>query len=116
MTKRVFVPVTMSLLARHVEDGEVPSGQERLVVEQEDEASEHAALVEAAELCEEADRGGRRVVLVAEIGDEEDPDQPLALRRLVAVHCDPVDGARTPGEDLGWYGVQEIPALLAGQL
>ncbi len=116
MTKRVFVPLSMSALARHVEDDEVPSGQDRLVVEQEDEASEHGALAEAAELCDRVDRGGRRVVLVAEIGDDEDPDQPLALSRLVAVHCDPVDGARTPGEDLGWFGVQEIPGLLAGEL
>ena len=113
---RVYVPVTMATLARHVENGEVPAGQERLVVEGEDEASEHAALAEAADLSESAAPGGRRVVLVAEIDDDEDPDQVLPLRRLVAVHCDRHAETRTPGEDLGWFGVQEITALLAGEL
>ena len=116
---RVWVPLTMRDLAAHHAAGEVPPGQDRLVAP-EDEESEYAALLEAAEasaarLREQGDEGGRRVVLVAELGGSADPDGPVPLRRVVAVHVDVRPGA-APEEDLGWFAPQEVPALLAGEL
>ncbi len=116
---RVWVPLTLADLAAHHAAGEVPRGQERLVAD-EDEESEYAALVEAAALSaalllEQGDPGGRRVVAVAELGPGADPDGPIALRHVVAVHADTRAGAGHD-EDLGWFAPQEVPALLTGDL
>ena len=69
-----------------------------------------AAAAESAELL---DGAGRRVVVVADLAD---PDAVVPLRDVVAVHADPADrpAGADPDEDLAWYAVQEIDAVLAG--
>jgi hypothetical protein len=106
---RVYLPTTLADLGRYVADGRVPASADRFVAAEEDEESEYAALMAAAEAS--AGLGAtRRVVLVAEV---EDPDGDVPLDRLAAVHADTRDDV-PPEEDLGWFGVQEIPVLLAG--
>ncbi|NPC95874.1 hypothetical protein [Nocardioides sp. zg-DK7169] len=109
MSTRVYVPTTLERLAAHVAAGEVPADGERFVAPDESEEGEYAALTEAA--LASAELGGeRRVVLVAEVGD---PDAPVPLADLVAVHVD-VAAEPDPDEDLAWFATQEIPHLLDG--
>ena len=112
MSERVYVPATLDLLARFVEDGEVPAAVERVVADAADEESEYAALMSAADASAALlGGGGRRVVVVAEVTD---PAAAVPLTQVVAVHADtedrPVDA--DPDEDLGWYASQEIDQLL----
>jgi hypothetical protein len=113
VTARVYVPTTPARLAAYVEAGRVPAADLRLVAPDEDEESEYAALMAAAdEAAELLDGPGRRVVLVAEVAD---PDSDLPRKRWVAVHADTDDfvpGSTDPDTDLGWFGTQEIPDLL----
>jgi hypothetical protein len=104
---RVYLPTSLDDLAGYVAAGVVPVAVERFVAQDSDEESEYSALVAAAE-ASAALGAARRVVLVAEL---DDPDAPVALARLAAVHADPAAGA-DPDDDLGWYAVQEIPDLL----
>jgi hypothetical protein len=111
---RLYLPTTLDALAGFVAAG-VVEGVEGYLPDGDDEVSEHAALMQAAE--ESAGLpggGGRRVVVVAELGDTEDPDAPVPLRRVVAVHADaaPRPADADPDDDLGWYATQELPALL----
>ena len=46
--------------------------------------------------------------MVAEV---DDPDGPVRLDQVVAVHADSDDGAG-PDDDLAWYAVTEIPVVL----
>lgn len=104
---RVYLPTTLAELAVHHRDELVPPGNDRFVVVTEDEDEEYAALQAAAEAS--AARGAtRRVVLVAEV---EEPDGEVPRSRWVAVHADPT-AVHAPDDDLGWFGVQEIPDLL----
>ncbi len=88
-------------------------------------AADDAATGLATSAAGEADEDRpRRVVVVAEVqGVTEDRestavtvDAAIALRLVQAVHADTEDIDPASPEDLGdlgWFGVQEIPALLA---
>ena len=109
---RVYVPATLTDLARYAADGLVPSSADRLVATGDDEESEYAALSEAATESSALLNGpGRRVVVVADVVDA---DGEIAMSAVVAVHCDTRD--RPPGadpdEDLAWFATQEIPELV----
>jgi hypothetical protein len=110
---RAYVPATRELLGAWHAAGGVPADAERVVAPDDDEDLEYAALMSAGDLATALGAAdGRRVVVVAET--EGDGDGPLGLRRWVAVHCDVADRAvdADPDDDLGWFGVQEIPDLL----
>ena len=110
---RVYVPTTMTGLARLREEGSLPATAERYVADGDSEEQEYAALMAAAaEAAELLGGPGRRVVVVAEVAD---PDGAVLLREVVALHADPVDrlADADPDEDLGWYAVQELDALLS---
>jgi hypothetical protein len=104
---RVYLPTTLAALGEFVDRGRVPATVERFVAAAEDEESEYDTLVAAAE-ASAALGARRRVVLVAEV---DDPDGDVPFDRLAAVHADVRDDAPAD-DDLGWYGVQEIPDLL----
>lgn len=112
MSVRVYVPTTLADLARFHRSGEIPAGTDRVVAGSEDEDGEYAALVEAAAasaLLGAADR--RRVVVVAETSAA---DGTVAMRDVVAVHCDPEPrpADADPEDDLAWFATQEIPDLI----
>jgi hypothetical protein len=109
---RVYVPATLELLARFVEDGQVPAHVERVVAGAADEESEYAALMSAADVSAALLGGaGRRVVVVAEVAD---PSAAVPIAQVVAVHADTEDrpADADPDDDLGWYASQEIDQLL----
>jgi hypothetical protein len=106
---RVYVPTTLAALAKHVDDGYIPDSAERFVSPGDEEESEYAALVAAAEASQELlDGPGRRVVVVAEVVDV---DGTVAMEQVVAVHAD-TDDEHEPDDDLGWFATQEIQYLL----
>jgi hypothetical protein len=116
---RVYVPATRELLAAWHAAGGVPADAERVVAAGDDEDSEYAALMTAADLATGlGPADGRRVVVVADAPGSGagggDGDLPRAT--WAAVHADTTD--RTPDDDpdddLAWFGVQEVPALLRG--
>lgn len=137
MSTRVYVPATLEDLARFAADGGIgPSPVHAHAVtawlrsewpEAEDEDREYAALMAAADDAAARLVGNgapRRVVLVAEVDDlTEDRestqvlvDTAIPMRRVAAVHADTsdIDPAIPEAlDDLGWFGVQEIPDLLA---
>ena len=105
---RVYLPLTLALLAELHATGEVRGPEEPFVADGEDEEAEYAALEAAADVSAALQpHGARRVVLVAEVDSET---EPVPLRRVLAVHAD-VAGAR-PHDDLAWFATQEIPDLL----
>ena len=106
---RVYVPTTLEALAGFVELGYVPESVERFVAPGDDEESEYAALVAAAEASALLLGGpGRRVVLVADV---DDVDGSVAMGMAEAVHAD-IDAEAGADDDLAWFATQEIPALL----
>ena len=110
---RIYVPATLASLADFVARGEVPAGDERFVAAEESEEAEFDALSEAAEAAARLlDGPGRRVVVVAEVGDA-DGAFPTSLVASVHVDTEAVDPAAVDLPELGWYAVQEIPDLLA---
>ena len=137
MSIRIYIPATLTGLAGFLGDGGVGPAPVRARAvtawlrqewpEADDEEWEYAALMAAADaslgLLTEEDPP-RRVVVVAEADDLiEDPestattvDSAIPLRLVHAVHADTVDTDPSRPEqlgDLGWFGVQEIPHLLA---
>ncbi len=133
----MFVPTTMRGLARYLEEGGIgPSPVHAHAVtgwlraawpEADEEEWAYAALMAAADdsvaVLTGEDRP-RRVVLVAEVaGVTEDRestgvtvDSAIAIRLVQAVHADTDDIDPAVPEalgDLGWFAVQEIPALLS---
>lgn len=111
---RVYAPADTALL-RLLYDGTVlPAAPDRFVAADDDEETEYAALMAAAEASYD-EVSGRRAVVVAELPDDADPDGPVEPRHVVAVHADPpavvAQGGR-PGGDLAWYAVQELDQLL----
>jgi len=117
---RAYVPATLQLLAEWHAAGVVPADADRLVAPGEDEESEYAALMGAADASQELPGGaGRRVVVVLEVPDTSDTSAtaatPVSWWDVAAVHADPVE--RPPGadpdDDLAWYATQEVPHLLA---
>lgn len=109
---RVYVPATLSDLARYAADGVVPASVERLVASGDDEESEYAALSEAAaHAAALLDAPGRRVVVVADVTEV---DGAIPMSTVAAVHCDTEDRAldADPDEDLAWFAAQEIAHLV----
>jgi hypothetical protein len=112
VTARIYVPTTLADLAAYVAAGAVPASADRVLAEGEDEESEYAALMTAADLSADLlAEPGRRVVVVAEPPEAEGA---VPMRLVVAVHADTDDGA-DPDDDLAWYATQEIPDLLGGR-
>ncbi|MFT4287357.1 DUF6912 family protein [Nocardioides sp.] len=114
---RLYVPATLDLLAHWHQAGAVPAADPgaaaAFVAPEESEEGEYAALMSAADASAALLAGaGRRVVLVAEASGEE----AVPVNRWAAVHADTADrpAGADPDEDLGWFAVQEIPALLGG--
>ena len=109
---RVYVPATLAILAELASRGELPASTDRFVAADESEEAEYDALTEAA-AASAAQLGavGRRVVVVAELSD---PDGPVPVTLVEAVHADTEDVDAAAGDlpDLAWYAVQEIPDLL----
>ncbi|MDQ4051710.1 MAG: hypothetical protein M3237_03290 [Actinomycetota bacterium] len=107
---RIYLPTTLVALAEHVDHGYVPESVERFVAPGDDEESEYAALVAAAEAAEALlDGRGRRVVVVADV---DDVDGPVAMELVVAVHAD-TDDAHDADDDLAWFATQEIRYLIS---
>ena len=110
---RAYVPATRELLGAWHAAGGVPTDAERVLAPGDDEDLEYAALMTAADLATGLGAAdGRRVVVVAETTAEGEGTLPL--HQWVAVHCDVADrpADADPDDDLGWFGVQEIPDLL----
>jgi len=106
---RIYLPTTLVALAEHVDHGYVPESVQRFVAPGDDEESEYAALMAAAEAAEALlDGPGRRVVVVAEVTYE---DGPVAMEQVVAVHAD-TDDDHDPDADLAWFATQEIQYLI----
>jgi hypothetical protein len=108
---RVYVPATLSALAKFVADDQVPAG-DRFVADDESEEAEYAALAAAGDAAATLiDGSGRRVVVVADVPD---PDAVFPMSLVAAVHADaePVDARDPDLPELGWFAVQEIPDLL----
>lgn len=109
---RTYVPASLTALAELAARGELPASTDRFVAADETEEAEYDALGEAA-AASAALLGavGRRVVVVADL---DDPDGPVPLTLVAAVHADAedVDPAGEDLPELGWYAVQEIADLL----
>jgi hypothetical protein len=134
---RVYIPTSLDALARYSEEGGIgPSPVHGHAVtewlreswpEADEEEWAYAALMAAADDASAsltAEDRPRRVVLVAEVErvteDRESTavsvDTAVSMRLMLAVHADTEDvDASVPESlgDLGWFGVQEIPDLLA---
>lgn len=106
---RIYLPLTIARLREYAAQGAVTDYDEPFVAPGDDEESEYAALMAAAEASAELQPdGGRRVVLVAEVGAE---GEPVPMRRILSVHADLPDAA--PEDDLAWFAAQEIDTLLS---
>lgn len=113
---RVYLPLTLDLLAQFDAAGSVPASVDKVVAEDESEEAEYAALMTAAdasaELQSEMQAGsGRRVVLAADVVEVAGA---VPRKMWAAVHVDTEDDA-DPDDDLAWYATQEISELLAGR-
>ena len=109
---RVYVPTTIAGLAAYVRADAVPSTAERFSAADDSEDAEYETLVEAAEAAAGLlDEPGRRVVIVADL-DDEDAAFPMSVVEAVHADTDDVD----PGDDdlpeLGWFATQEIDDLI----
>lgn len=137
MSVRVYIPTSLDALARYSEEGGIgPSPVHGHAVtewlreswpEANEEEWAYAVLMAAADDASAsltAEDRPRRVVLVAEVErvteDRESTavsvDTAVSMRLMLAVHADTEDvDASVPESlgDLGWFGVQEIPDLLA---
>jgi hypothetical protein len=107
---RVYVSATPDDLAG-LRDAGVLTGGDRFTAPDDSEESEYAALMAAADASTAlGPRGGRRVVVVAELPDE---DAPVAPDDVVALHLDTADRGpdADPDEDLEWFAPQELAHL-----
>ena len=120
---RVYVAMTLALLAELERTRELPAGLPRHTAQAEDEEAEYAALQLAADdSAALLDGPGRRVVVVAELPAEVNEGAPdtgavVALSQVVAVHADdtdvdPGDPSYADAPELGWWATQEIAELL----
>lgn len=104
---RLYVPATIDQLRAYRDAAAIPEGADRIVAADESEESEYLALMTAADAS--AEMGvQRRVVIVA--------DRPIEYgeifwSELVAVHAD-LQPFTDPDDEPGWYGVQEVAAIL----
>ena len=108
---RVYLPTTLTDLASAWSAGVVPVAEDAVVSEGDGEEEEYAALDTAADLSAGLLPGGRgrRVVVVAEVAAL---DEPIAVRRVVAVHADESDVVSGTDSELSWFAPQEVPHLL----
>jgi hypothetical protein len=108
VTARVYVPTDLGGLARLLDEQVLPASPDAVVAPDDDEATEYAALMTAASSCPDPTR---RVVVVAEVAD---PDGPVRLGQVMAVHADetPRPAGADPDEDLGWFALTEMSLLL----
>jgi len=110
---RIYVPTTLAGLASYVRSDAVPSTAERFVASDDSEEAEYETLAEAGEAAAGLlDEPGRRVVLVADV-DDEDAAFPMALVEAVHADTDDIDPGEEPLPELGWFATQEIDELLA---
>ena len=115
MSTRVYLPLTIGLLAELHASGELTVTDDAVVAPDDSEDGEYAALMTAADASAALLTGsGRRVVVVAELEKEPETGWTIPLRRIVAVHADPEDrpAGADPDEDLAWFATQEIPHLI----
>ncbi len=109
---RIYIPTTIAGLEAYVRSGSVPSTAERIVAADDTEEAEYEALSEAADAAAGLlDEPGRRVVLVADVTDE-DTAVPMELVDAVHADTDDIDPADEDLPDLGWFGTQEIDDLI----
>ena len=137
MSVRIYVPASLTSLARFVASGGVgPTPVRARAVtgwlreawpEAAEDEWEYAALMAAADdsaALLTADDPPRRVVLAADVDSVVESDDsslvqvdsafPMSLVQAVHADTDDVErGAAYELGDLAWYGVQEIPDLLA---
>jgi len=104
---RLYIPATVAQLRGYRDAAAIPADAERLVAEDESEEAEYLALMSAAD-ASAALGAERRVVIVA--------DRPIEYgeifwSELVAVHADG-EPFTDPDDEPGWYGVQEVAAIL----
>ena len=134
MSTRVYVPASLSLLARFTEEGGIgPTPVYAHAVtawlraawpEADQEEWEYAALMAAAATSAGLRGAGdlpRRYVIAADVpgvvpvpGDDPtlvDVAADLPMKNVAAAHVDTRDDA-DDDEDLAWYATQEIPDLL----
>lgn len=120
MTVRVYLPTTADELRRAVADASfvVAEGVDVVVAESDDEESEYAALMTAADASAELARaagvaGQRRVVVVAELPSAPEPGARVAMRDVVALHLDTDDRGddADPDDDLAWFTPDELSDL-----
>jgi hypothetical protein len=112
---RIYLPTTLEGLREAWAAGALEPGDDLVVAEGDDEDSEYAALMTAADASAALLPGaGRRVVVVAEVAGAPAAGHPVPLARVVAVHADPADrpADADPDDDLAWYATQEVPDLL----
>jgi uncharacterized protein DUF6912 len=115
VSTRVYLPLTVALLAELHAAGEVTVTDDAVVAPDDSEDGEYAALMTAADASAALLTGpGRRVVVVAELDKEPETGWTIPLRRIVAVHADAEDrpAGADPDEDLAWFATQEIAHLL----
>lgn len=109
---RVYVPATLATLGEYVAAGRVPAAAERVVPPADDEETEYAALMTAADLSADASPAdGRRVVITVETSGDADGD--LAWADVAAVHAD-TEPYADRDDDLAWFATQEVDDLLSG--
>ena len=110
---RRYLPSTLPRLAADW-TGAGPDAGDPVVAADDDEATEYAALMTAADASAELlaglpDGQRRRVVVVVETAGT---GGPTAWRDVVAVHVDSDDDA-DPDDDLAWWATQEVGDLIA---
>lgn len=115
MSTRGYLPLTIAGLAEADAAGEAVLTDDVVVAPDDSEEQEYAALMTAADASAELlDGPGRRVVLVVDLPGEPVAGERVPRARWAAVHADAEDrpAGADPDDDLGWFGVQEIPHLL----
>ena len=110
MTARIYVPTGLDGLGRLLDQRVLPPSPDTVLAPDDDEETEYAALMTAAAACPDQ---ARRAVVVAEVAD---PDGPVRLDQVVSVHADPAPrpDPSDPDDDLAWFAIPEIAALLEG--
>jgi hypothetical protein len=115
VSTRAYLPLTVADLAAADAAGEVVVTDDVVIAPDDSEEQEYAALMTAADASAALLAGsGRRVVLVVEVADVPETGQRVPRSRWAAVHADVADrpADADPDDDLGWFGVQEIPHLV----
>jgi len=115
VSTRAYLPLTIAGLAEADAAGEVVVTDDAVVAPDDSEEQEYAALMTAADASAELVGGpGRRVVLVVDVAAEPATGDRVPRARWAAVHADVEDrpADADPDDDLGWFGVQEIPHLV----